>query len=289
VDERSETFDADLYLNCRWHDPRLAFHPQGASSDTRTYQGDAAADRLEEIWWPDLEFVNTSTPQITNRTLVVHSDGTIDYRMGVSSTFRATLDLRRFPFDDQDLEITLQSFEADQRLLVFETDPRRAGFDRQDDYAGLAIDTVDARTRTANLEGWNENFSELVIRIHVERSPSFYLWTIFVPLTLVLLLSCTIFFVPIEGFHDRIAIALACFLACIATQFAMSQPAEDLLSHAHRPALPRDLFLHGARGRRERVRNGPHAACTRATGRTDRVASWSIPLLRDARYFVVLP
>lgn len=222
VDERSETFDADLYVHCRWRDERLAFKPEEVGHDPRIYQGEAAAARLTEIWWPDLEFVNTATPQITNRTLSVHSDGTVEYRLGISSNFRAKLDLRRFPFDDQILEIRMQSFEAGRDLVVLEANAKEMGFDKEDDYSGLAITGINARERTSHVAAWGESYSELSFEISVARTPGFYLWTIFLPLTLVLLLSCTIFFVPIEGFHDRIAIALACFLACIATQFAMS-------------------------------------------------------------------
>jgi hypothetical protein len=280
VDERSETFEADLYLNLRWHDPRLAFRPENAGRDTRIYQGDSAADRLQEIWWPNLEFVNTSAPEITNRVLFVHADGTVEYRLGVSSIFRAVLDLRRFPFDRQSLEIKIQSFEADRSLVVLEPDPERAGFDPQDDYAGLAIEKVDSATQTVDVAGWSENFSELVVRIQVERSPSFYVWTIFVPVTLVLLLSCTIFFVPIESFHDRIGIALACFLACIATQFAMSfnLPKISYLTPIDRLFLVAyscmALGVAVSVFETARMRHAPAQLA-----RTDFVASWGLPLL----------
>jgi hypothetical protein len=41
-------------------------------------------------------------------------------------------------------------------------------------------------------------------------------------LALIFLISCTVFVVDIENFHDRVGISLAALLACIATQFAMS-------------------------------------------------------------------
>jgi len=291
VDERSETFYADLYLNVHWKDPRLAFSTPAPGDDVRIYQGDTAAARLEEIWWPNLEFVNTSTPEVTNRTLFVHADGTVDYRMGLSSTFRANLDLRRFPFDRQSLDVRIQSFEGDRRELVFEADPARMGFSEDEDYAGLAIEGIEAETRSSAVTGWSEDFSELVIHVNVTRSPRFYVWTVFVPVSLVLLLSCTIFFVEIHGFHDRVAIALACFLACIATQFAMSFN------------LPKISYLTPI----DRLFLVAYACMTLGVGvsvvetslmrsdpvrlhRTDRLASWAIPLLYAMLvFFVVLP
>src|SRR5215472_9662286 len=91
VTERSETFNADLYLNFRWRDPRLAF----AGSDRRRF--------LEEAAVAKVAFVNTAEPQITNRSLQISPDGAVEYELGVTSDFRTALDLRHFPFDRQTL------------------------------------------------------------------------------------------------------------------------------------------------------------------------------------------
>ena len=72
------------------------------------------------------------------------------------------------------------------------------------------------------MTGWGEAFSEFVALIDVERQSGFYLWTVFAPVILIFLISCTVFVVHIENFHDRVGISLAALLACIATQFAMS-------------------------------------------------------------------
>lgn len=291
VDERSETFEADVYLDLVWKDPRLGFEPKPGEPAFRTFLGDAAGDRLVEIWWPDLEFVNTASPDITNRTLYIRSDGTVRYRLGLSGVFRTSLDLRRFPFDEQVLDIRLQSFEGDAELLVFEPESMRMGYNARDDFAGLTILGVSARTETSVVEGWNEQYSELVIEIAVQRSPSFFLWTVFLPVALVLLLSATIFFVDIEGFHDRVAISLACFLACVATQFAMSfnLPRISYLTPIDRLFLVTygcmSLGVAVSVWQKARLRNHPELV-----ERTDRIAAVSIPILYAALlFFVVLP
>ena len=65
VAERSETFNADLYLSVRWQDARLAF----AGAEPKRFLEEAAVEQLERMWWPQLEFVNTASPQLTNRAL----------------------------------------------------------------------------------------------------------------------------------------------------------------------------------------------------------------------------
>jgi hypothetical protein len=47
------------------------------------------------------------------------------------------------------------------------------------------------------------------------------MWTVFTPVMLIFLISCTIFAVPIENFNDCIGIRLTALLACIAMQFTV--------------------------------------------------------------------
>lgn len=218
VAERDETFDADLYLSMRWRDPRLAF--DGAAP--HEYLEDEVVDRLRTMWQPQLEFVNTAEPTITNRALQIAPDGTVRYRLGLTSTFRANLDLRRFPFDRQTLEVRLESFTWTDEEMIFVPDPEHIGFAPESTFEGLAVTGATAEVRRSDVAGWGVAFSEFVARIAVERRATFYLWTVFAPVVLIFLISCTIFVVDSDNFHDRVGISLAALLACIATQFAIS-------------------------------------------------------------------
>jgi hypothetical protein len=218
VAERSESFQADVYLNFSWRDPRLAFE----GGEARLFLEDAAVNRLTEIWWPQIEFVNTADPSITNRALEISPDGTVRYLLGMTSEFRADLDLRRFPFDRQTLDVRIQSFLWRDEQMAFVPDDTHIGFNPDSTFEGLMVTRVSAAIHNRRLAGWGEVFSEFTARIEVERRSGFYIWSIFAPVTLIFLISCTVFFVPIENFHDRVGISLAALLACIATQFAMS-------------------------------------------------------------------
>ena len=220
VAERSETFDADLYLSVRWHDARLAF----AGTERKRFLEEAAVDQLKTMWWPQIEFVNTAQPAVTNRALDISPDGSVRYELGVTATFRADLDLRRFPFDRQTLAVRIQSFIWTDDQLVFVTDPTRIGFNPNSTFEGLTVTRVTTEVRQHELTGWTaaESYSEFAASIDVERQAAFYLWTVFTPVVLIFLISCTIFVVHIEAFADRIGISLTALLACVATQFAIS-------------------------------------------------------------------
>ena len=212
--ERSETFEADLYLTFRWYDPRLAFD----GTEPKRFLEEAAVDQLQKMWWPQLEFVNTGAPDVANRALDIAPDGSVSYKLAVTATFRSDLDLRRFPFDRETLEVRIQSFTWMRDQMIFVPDPERTGFNPRSTHEELTVRAVSSEVRQRALTGWTraESYSEFAALIEVARRPTFYMWTVFAPVMLIFLISCTIFAVDIENFHDRIAIGLTALLACIA-------------------------------------------------------------------------
>jgi len=218
LDEKTKTFEADFYLSLAWTDERLAF--EGARE--RYFFEDAALDRLKEVWQPEIEFVNAPSPDVTNRVLTIAPDGLVNYHLGVTCAFRTDLDLRRFPFDRQELVVRIASFmwTADEVVLRVRED--MLGFDRSQTFEGLRVLEVIATSDTASLTGWKREFSEFRAIVRVQRNVVFFVWTVFVPVILTFLITATLFFVPPEDLADRVGISLTGLLACIATQFAIS-------------------------------------------------------------------
>jgi hypothetical protein len=132
------------------------------------------------------------------------------------------MDFQRFPFDTQRLKISIESFleQTDQLRFVANrvqtrADPDSAGGD-------LNLVGIQASVTHSAVSGWNENFSRYVLELAVERNVSFYTWRVIVPIMIIVMISFALFFVDIASYHDRVAIAMACLLACVATQFAIS-------------------------------------------------------------------
>jgi hypothetical protein len=83
VDERDETFDADLYLEYQWDDPRLAHD----GPEEQLFADGAVDERLSSMWWPQIEYVNTAEPTITNQSLEILPSGHVKYTVGLTSRF----------------------------------------------------------------------------------------------------------------------------------------------------------------------------------------------------------
>jgi hypothetical protein len=148
--ERSETFEADLYLIFRWHDPRLAFD----GTEPQRFLEDAAVEQLKAIWWPQIEFINTGQPDIANRALEISPDGSVSYILAMTATFRSDLDLRRFPFDRETLEVRIQSFIWNRDQMVFVRAPAHIGFNPRSTYEELAVRRVSTEIEQRELPGW---------------------------------------------------------------------------------------------------------------------------------------
>ncbi|MFM7376240.1 MAG: hypothetical protein ACKO39_13975 [Chthoniobacterales bacterium] len=218
VNEKDEAFEADLYIQFIWRDPRLAH----GGAEPLTYAEEAVEEKLKEIWWPQIEFVNTAEPIITNQILAIYPDGQVGLVLGLTATFRTDFDLRRFPFDRQKLAIKVQSFISDADKLRFVVNKDYLGAKKSNTYEGLRVKGLDASVGTVNLDGIHADFSEFRATIDVERNPSFFFWTVFGPVILIFLISCTVYLLASDQLADRVGICLTALLACIATQFALS-------------------------------------------------------------------
>ncbi len=218
VDERNETFEADLYLEFEWDDPRLA-HDGG---EELLFADGAVDEKLTTMWCPQIEYVNSSEPTITNQSLEIFPSGHVKHSVGLTATFRTALDLRRFPFDYQRLTVRLQSFLYDAARLRLVPAAKQPGWEHDGTFESLGVASVSAESITAQLSGRGDRFSEFRGTITVVRNWAFYVWTVFGPVVLIFLIACAVFLVPLEAFADRVSICLTALLACIATHFAIS-------------------------------------------------------------------
>jgi len=218
IDEKEQTFQAELLLNFRWKDPRLAH----THAESLRLIEDAVTERLQTIWNPNVQFVNAVEKQIFNQALTLHPDGTVEHRVDVLGRFSTPMDFQRFPFDRQQLKILLESFLGQTSQMQFTIDSGRTRADPDSASGDLNLMGVHALVTQSAISGWNENFSRYVLELAVERNVKFYTWRVIVPITIIVMISFALFFVEIDSYHDRVAIAMACLLACVATQFAIS-------------------------------------------------------------------
>ena len=238
VNEREETIDFDGVLFLSWKDERLAYEPtsHGYGSDYKLgdnsqvprliYQGDFSVKEVFDGWRPHIILQNGIGDRVqSNISLGIWPDGTIAYGETFSAKAETPMDLRRFPFDRQKLEIYFQVFLYNRDQLVLIPDENLAGSWNQNigiaqwENEGFlfAERTIELKT----LSGKQRPKSELVATINIKRQPMHFLFSTILPLVILVCLSWTVFWLDDETVSNRINISFIGILSVVAYYFVI--------------------------------------------------------------------
>lgn len=219
IDVADEQFLVDGYLFVHWRDPRLAHQsaPGGAP---------LAVDPAR-IWLPSLELVNAVKPRDRyDRRVTVNDAGEVHYVERFDAELSSKFFLRSFPFDTQTLQIDIHPFPGgDMQTVDFVLDHELTWTsDELVNYSSLAewdvaaMTSVPGRVKLVN----GLEISELRFEIKVVRRYQFYLWKVFLPLLLMVLLSWTVFWMETFDLQNQIQVAVITLLTVIAFGLAIS-------------------------------------------------------------------
>jgi len=220
VDEADESFEMRGYFFARWHDDRLRSGNTAASNRMRTLNE-------SQIWSPLLQIVNLGQSKSYQVEMYCDNDGTVYWSEHLNAQMGNEYSLRGFPFDEQKLRITIQPFikpaTSGNMPIMFAPEDFATGVTNET-YVGLSaweIKRVLYHTDIVTLPGLNLTIPEATFLIVVKRRNAFYLWKVFFPLLLMVLVSWTVFWVTTEEFDWQMKIPIATMLSMIAFEFAI--------------------------------------------------------------------
>ena len=228
IDEAEQVFHIDAYMVFEWIDTRLAAGAPGPGSRRVP---------LDAIWNPGLVVVNargleTRLPWVAT----VDNDGRVTVRQRVSGPVAVDLDLREFPFDRQTLTIDLVSYLHTPAELAFSADSQLIA--RPDTFSaeGWLFEPADAETSVFRLSESGPGAPSIRLAIVAERNAAFFILTLAMPLTLVVLLSWVVHWVPPSLIPARIGMASATVFSLVAlgVTFRLTLPQIDYLTRADR-------------------------------------------------------
>ncbi len=231
IDDREQSFKADISVRLRWHDPRLA----------RPGANDVISLPLPEIWNPRLRVgnqrdVKTHFPEIVK----IDAEGFVAYEQRYSGDFTTLADIRNFPFDERNVTILMISVDhspAEVRLDFSETSIDRAGVFSIPNWS---IGDVTAETGIFSAFGGRE-FLSFNISLHGKRKASHLMWSVVVPLLLIVMMSWSVFFVKPHHLGSQLTMSATSMLTLIAYRFAISNVLPPV------PYLTKmDIFITGS-------------------------------------------
>ncbi|XP_061089584.1 gamma-aminobutyric acid receptor subunit beta-3 isoform X2 [Conger conger] len=108
VSEVNMDYTLTMYFQQYWRDKRLAYAgiPLNLTLDNRV---------ADQLWVPDTYFLNDKKSfvhgvTVKNRMIRLHPDGTVLYGLRITTTAACMMDLRRYPLDEQNCTLEIESY-----------------------------------------------------------------------------------------------------------------------------------------------------------------------------------
>ncbi len=216
IDMKLNTYLADFYLWFRWKgpvDPSKSWELTNAVQSwdimkTPVYTNDAGepeADTLE--------------------------DGTRYQVFHVQARLQHQFPLKDYPFDEQDLVITVEDAEFSTDTIVYELDKAGTGYHKGIQIPGWFMrdtsPTVGSTTYASNfgdprVTTGEDNYPRFVFSVRITRPVTGLMIKTILPLAIVILITFVIFFIESKYFEGRLGLAITSLLSAVALQLTAS-------------------------------------------------------------------
>lgn len=185
----------------------------------------------------DIEFINSSSEiEITQE--VINKEQKYYYVTGVcNATFPFKADYHKFPYDIQDLTISLENTSYNKSDIIYVKDNQNAYMNKLSDnnidiLNGDQYTITDLISTNSNFiyktnfgdpsTKGNDEYSRINFKIEISRNPIGIMLKLALPLFVVLVLSYLVFFIPDHEIGTASALTVTSLLAAIAFQWTIS-------------------------------------------------------------------
>ncbi|KAG5676858.1 hypothetical protein PVAND_006665 [Polypedilum vanderplanki] len=218
-------FKIQALLQLRYVDPRLVFR-EVAPNKTTPIMGED--DLRKELWVPHVFFANERDSGIlgTHEKDILTSispDGTVIISTRLQATLYCSMDLRKFPFDQQQCKTVLESwmYNGSQVQLHWESkSPLVMGPDQHiTEYVLMKTYTnetmINADLRDLRHGAFAGNYSSLSFTVVLARQMGFYLMDYFLPSMMIVSISWVSFWLQADQTAPRVMLGTTTMLTFI--------------------------------------------------------------------------
>jgi hypothetical protein len=210
IDDVNQRFNVDLFVVARWQDPRLALPEVERKGKVRFMM-------IDDVWTPKILLLNNRGLKSQLREGVKVDDlGNMKYQNRLSGELKVDLEFERFPFDVQRLPIDIVSYEYSTDEMQFSPN---SGIARQADkfsIEGWQLKLLEPIADVFVVPANGAKLPRLTYFIEAKRDSDYYVLTMLVPMSLIIFMAWTVFWLQPNIVPPRIAIATASIFSLIA-------------------------------------------------------------------------
>lgn len=212
VDEVQMDFTTDFYFRQKWYDPRLEFDPVGEIDELCV-----GAEFAEKIWLPDTFFANEKTATFhkatTENTFIrIAHTGRVYRSIRLTVTCSCPMDLQYFPMDRQRCKIEIESYGYNTRDIDYRWERGDASvtLNTKIELPQFKILGFKMGQELQNLS--SGDYIRLYCEIHFVRSMGYYLIQIYIPASLIVMISWVSFWLHRNATPARVALGVTTVL-----------------------------------------------------------------------------
>jgi len=210
INDSTKSAHVKFYLTAEWFDKRL----KGKYKESSTLP-------VSEIWHPRIEILTRkSLVADTQNKVEITPDGKVIYLLRYIGDISFIADYRNFPFDTQKIDLEIVAARKKITLKI-----REIGSLRAENFSIDGWEFGEGTYGKKDIAIGNAKqmiFKGLSLEIIGKRLSKFYLWKVFYPLSIILLLAGAVFGIPPSQAPARISVPMLATLALVAYDFVIA-------------------------------------------------------------------
>ncbi|KRZ10437.1 Glutamate-gated chloride channel [Trichinella zimbabwensis] len=226
VDEinMASEFKARFRFEQRWTDERLNFHRFNDENGKKIENVHLAYDQV--IWKPDTFFQNEKSGTFhvvdqPNCFVKIFPDGKVLYNVRIGMTFSCVMNLHNYPMDTQECVIDFANgYTTEDIIYVWEKTPIHVDPQVTSVLPNMAIKAITNGTCTSKTN--TGEYSCLRISLIFERQFSFFLLQLYIPSSLLVVVSCLSYWIDWRASAGRMLLTIVTLLTLITQNYSVS-------------------------------------------------------------------
>ncbi|XP_041115848.1 gamma-aminobutyric acid receptor subunit beta-3 isoform X2 [Polyodon spathula] len=210
VSEVNMDYTLTMYFQQYWRDKRLAYSgiPLNLTLDNRV---------ADQLWVPDTYFLNDKKSfvhgvTVKNRMIRLHPDGTVLYGLRITTTAACMMDLRRYPLDEQNCTLEIESYGYTTDDIGFYW---RGGDSAVTGVGRIELpqfSIVEYRLVSRNVVFATGAYPRLSLSFKLKRNIGYFILQTYMPSILITILSWVSFWINYDASAARVALGITTVL-----------------------------------------------------------------------------